>query len=76
MLACLKLTALGDDRRRSFVAPAHRLVDRLLLGCTQFFAVRLHRSVKACAELVVVVEDCFPEFMLGQFGQLHQRLVA
>ena len=76
MFPCLELTTLGDNRRRGSVAPAHRLVDGLLLRRAELVTLRLERSVEAGAEFVVVVENGAAQCLLHPLCHLHQPLVA
>ena len=73
---CLELAALGDDRRRGFVAPADRLVDGLLLRRAELVTLRLERRIEAGAEFVVVIEHGTAQCLLRPLCHLHQPLVA
>ena len=76
MFPCLELAALGDDRWRGFVAPAHCLVDGLLLRRAELVALCLERRIEASAEFIVVVEHRAAQCLLRPLCHLHQPLIA
>ncbi|MNY00197.1 hypothetical protein D3C86_1326810 [compost metagenome] len=74
--ASLQFYAFSNDRRCAFITPTNSLVNRLLFGRTKLLAVCLHRRLKTSAELVVVVEHAFTDFLLRQSGQFENRIIT
>ena len=66
VFAFCQFSTPGNDRLRVFVAPAHRFVDGFFVSRADFFALRLHGTIEACAEGVVVIKNAIAQYFLCQ----------